>query len=86
MLICMDADLRADSKILLILLLLFGGNTKNSVVRHNMIKICLLKNKLIPNEHNTDSRKSIHHNLTTDHNAATQNQKKNCLLEVQLTR
>ncbi len=61
-----DADLRADSKILLILLLLFGKNTKNSVVRYNMIKICLLKNKLIPNENNTDSRKSIRHIVTTE--------------------
>ncbi len=76
-----DADLRADSKILLILLLLFGKNTKNSVVRYNTIKICLLKNKLIPNEKNTDSRKFIHHNVTTDHNATTQNRKKNCLPE-----
>ncbi len=41
-----------------------------------MIIICFLKNKLIPNEHNTDSRKSIRHNITTDHNATTQNQKK----------
>ncbi len=43
-----------------------------------MIKICLLNNKLISNEHNTDSRKFIHHNVTTDHNATMENQKKNC--------
>ncbi len=49
----------------LILLLLFRKNIKNSVVRCNMIKICLLKNKIIFNENNTDSRKSIHHNVTT---------------------
>ncbi len=71
-----DADLRTNSKISLILLLLFQKNTKNSVVKYNMIKICLLKNKLIPNENNTDSRKSIHHNVTTDHNATMKNQKK----------
>ncbi len=71
-----NADLYADSNILLILLLLFGKNTKNSVVRYNMIKICLLKNKLIPNKHNTDTHKSTHHNVTIDHNATTQNQKK----------
>ncbi len=76
-----EADLHADSKILLILPLLFRKNTKNSVVRYNMIKICLLKDKLIPNENNADSRKSIHHNVTTDHNATTQNQKKTCLPE-----
>ncbi len=46
-----------------------------------MIKICLLKYKLIPNENNTDSRKSIHHNVIIDHNATMQNQKKNCLPE-----
>ncbi len=46
-----------------------------------MIKICLLKNKLILNEHNTDSRKSIQHNVTTDHSATMQNQKKTCLPE-----
>ncbi len=71
-----DADLRADSKILLILPPLFVKNTKNSVVRYNIINICLLKNKLILNEHNTDSRKPIHHNVTTDHDATMQNQKK----------
>ncbi len=75
-----DTDLCADSKILLILLLLFGKNTRNSVVRHNMIKVCLLKNKLNPNEHNTDSQ--IHPSyFTTDHNATMQNQNKNCLPE-----
>ncbi len=47
-----------------------------------MIKICLLKNKLIPNENNTDSRKFIRHYVAADHNATTQNQKKkNCLPE-----
>ncbi len=40
-----------------------------------MIKMFLLKNKVIPNE-NTDSRKSVFHNVTTDHNATMQNQKK----------
>ncbi len=38
-----DTDLRADFKILLILLLFLGKNTKNSVVRCNMIKILLIK-------------------------------------------
>ncbi len=71
-----DANLRADFKKLLILLLLFGENKKNSVVRYNMIKICLLKNKIIPNENHADSRKSIYHNVTIYYNATTQKQKK----------
>ncbi len=64
----------------MILLLLFGKNTKNSVVKYNMIKICFLKNKIIQHENNADSCKSIHHNVTTDHNATMQN-KTNGLLE-----
>ncbi len=42
-----------------------------------MIKICLLKNKIILSENNTDSQiHPIRHNVTTDHNTATQNLKK----------
>ncbi len=80
------ADFRKKSATMLICVLILrycwfyccflGKIQKNSVVRYNMIKICLLKNKLIPHKNNTDSCKSIRHYVTTDRNATTQNIKK----------